>query len=185
MFAVYSSLETFICQFHLWLAGDTKGLLVLLPFPRWRMANMLFTTLIFLFISNQISNATGELTDWLCGKAPKSSGSKKPVATSNGNGHSAGAGGGGVYIPLAQVDVSETAANGHGNGDIAQSGLSHEGDAAGDALPAPVPQRPNRFTQALKSLPARCMFIMGIIWVINILYPIAHPSQGHLMPLHH
>lgn len=97
-----SSLETFICQFHLWLAGDTKGLLVLLPWPRLRILNMVFTTLIFLFVSNQIAVSTGQLTDWICGKAPKKQAVALPSSTVDG----------GQYVPLATMNPDSSAVDG-------------------------------------------------------------------------
>jgi hypothetical protein len=38
------SLETFIIQSHLWLAGDTRGILVIIPGVKWRPANLMLTT---------------------------------------------------------------------------------------------------------------------------------------------
>ncbi|KAI8071671.1 10 TM acyl transferase domain found in Cas1p-domain-containing protein [Gongronella butleri] len=67
------SLETFIGQFHMWLAGDTKGLLIVLPSSSWVIhstlgwyANLAVSTLIFVFISYYLSQTTGELTRWIC-----------------------------------------------------------------------------------------------------------------------
>ncbi|KAI0830580.1 O-acetyltransferase [Trametes gibbosa] len=60
------SLETFIIQYHLWLAGDTKGILVVLPGRHSRPLNLLLTTVIFVYVSHLVARATGELTKWIC-----------------------------------------------------------------------------------------------------------------------
>lgn len=77
------SLETFILQFHLWLAADTKGLLVVLP-PglNWRLLNTALTTLIFIFVSEKVSRATGVMTEAFVGKPKKPTGLPAPVSSS-------------------------------------------------------------------------------------------------------
>lgn len=65
------SLETFIIQFHLWLAGDTKGILVIIPGTEVRPYNFVLTTFIFIYVSDQVAWATGELTSWICDKPEK------------------------------------------------------------------------------------------------------------------
>jgi len=62
------SLETFILQYHLWLAADTKGILVLLPGTKWRALNFVLSTSIFIYVSHQVAWATGEITSWICGE---------------------------------------------------------------------------------------------------------------------
>jgi len=61
------SLETFIIQYHLWMAADTKGLLIVVPWTRWRILNMIVTTTIFVWLSNQVAQATTVMTTWICG----------------------------------------------------------------------------------------------------------------------
>ncbi|KAH0838245.1 10 TM acyl transferase domain found in Cas1p-domain-containing protein [Lanmaoa asiatica] len=62
------SLETFIIQYHLWLAADTKGILLLIPGTKWRALNFVLSTAIFIYISHQVAWATGEITGWICGE---------------------------------------------------------------------------------------------------------------------
>jgi len=80
------SLETFTLQFHIWMATDTKGLLDYGVFgadSRW--LNFIISTIVFVYASNGVANATGELTSWITGihrgargEAMKSSGQKAP-----------------------------------------------------------------------------------------------------------
>lgn len=165
VFTSLSSLETFICQFHLWLAGDTKGLLVLLPWPRLRFLNMVFTTLVFLFVSNQIATSTGHLTDWICGKVPKNAATTSAaIALPSGGGSSSA--GGAQYVPLSTM-----------NGDEVGSSTTVDG------MPE-IKHVPTTMEKLLASLPFRCAVTMGLIWLINLLYPTSHPPQGHLLPTH-
>ncbi|KAI7890174.1 10 TM acyl transferase domain found in Cas1p-domain-containing protein [Mucor mucedo] len=67
------SLETFIGQFHMWLAADTKGLLVVLPNASWVIkstvgwwTNLAVSSLVFFFVCYHLSQATGVLTRWIC-----------------------------------------------------------------------------------------------------------------------
>ncbi|KAI0660347.1 O-acetyltransferase [Cubamyces menziesii] len=63
------SLETFIIQYHLWLAGDTKGILKVIPGRHSRPLNLLLTTVVFVYVSHLVAKATGEITNWICGTA--------------------------------------------------------------------------------------------------------------------
>ncbi|KAJ8273333.1 hypothetical protein GJAV_G00100420 [Gymnothorax javanicus] len=53
------SLELFICQYHIWLAADTRGILVLIPGNP--MLNIIISTFIFVCVAHEISQITNEL----------------------------------------------------------------------------------------------------------------------------
>lgn len=63
------SLELFISQYHVWLAQDTKTLLVLLPgFPT---LNLIVTSFIFVCVAVEIKDITGALTSIAIPNEPK------------------------------------------------------------------------------------------------------------------
>ncbi|XP_060915826.1 N-acetylneuraminate 9-O-acetyltransferase [Labrus mixtus] len=53
------SLELFICQYHIWLAADTKGVLVLIPGNP--SLNIMVSTFIFVCVAHEISTITNDL----------------------------------------------------------------------------------------------------------------------------
>ncbi|XP_021415648.2 N-acetylneuraminate 9-O-acetyltransferase isoform X1 [Oncorhynchus mykiss] len=53
------SLELFICQYHIWLAADTKGILVLIPGNP--SLNIIISTFIFVCVAHEISLITNDL----------------------------------------------------------------------------------------------------------------------------
>ena len=56
------SLETFTLQFHIWLAADTKGVLIL-GFSRW--VDFIALTIMFLWISWHVGHATNDIVLWI------------------------------------------------------------------------------------------------------------------------
>ncbi|XP_048756375.2 N-acetylneuraminate 9-O-acetyltransferase-like isoform X1 [Ostrea edulis] len=64
------SLELFIAQYHIWLAADTYGVLVLMP--TYPVLNVIVTSFIFICASHEISKITGILTNYLVPKDGKS-----------------------------------------------------------------------------------------------------------------
>ncbi|XP_067685782.1 N-acetylneuraminate 9-O-acetyltransferase-like isoform X1 [Haliotis asinina] len=56
------SLELFISQYHIWLAADTHGVLVLIP--SYPVLNVILTSFIFICISHEISKITANLAKY-------------------------------------------------------------------------------------------------------------------------
>ncbi|KAG8890823.1 hypothetical protein FRB98_004868 [Tulasnella sp. 332] len=85
------SLETFIMQYHFWLAGDTKGILMVLPLgTSWRTLNMIVSTVGFIYVCHHVAEATGWLTNWVCGTPrkrmlPQPVVASTPARTTNGS----------------------------------------------------------------------------------------------------
>lgn len=57
------SLELFICQYHIWMAADTHGVLVLIP--RYPVLNVVITSFIYIVAAHEVS----VITKTLCGYA--------------------------------------------------------------------------------------------------------------------
>lgn len=60
------SLELFIGQYHIWLAADTKGMLVVLS-PAWPTLNLVVTSFVFVCVAHEINKLTGILTKHFLG----------------------------------------------------------------------------------------------------------------------
>ena len=66
------SLETFTLQYHIWLAADTKGVLSLgvldtLGLAPERWIEFYLLTVVFLWVSSSVADATVVLTEWIVG----------------------------------------------------------------------------------------------------------------------
>lgn len=175
------SLETFIIQYHLWLAGDTKGILLVIPGTKWRPLNMVFTTIMFIYVSHHVARATGELTKWICDE-PKPASTLPPPANA----------------PIPPELASSSNAEEHDIIFEAPDGLELpvRKDDAGDEHP-PEPDTPVRLPRrwmdrlAESSAPhtsagglhlwygdeewrpgvkSKLLMILGLTWILNILW---------------
>ena len=61
--------QLFIAQYHIWLAADTYGVLVLMP--TYPVLNVIVTSFIFICASHEISKITAVLTNYLVPKEGK------------------------------------------------------------------------------------------------------------------
>ena len=55
--------QLFIAQYHIWLAADTHGVLVLVP--RYPMINLIVTTFIFVCVAHEIHVVTAKLVPYV------------------------------------------------------------------------------------------------------------------------
>lgn len=67
--SVFIWFQLFIAQYHIWLAADTYGVLVLMP--TYPVLNVILTSFIFICASHEISKITGILTNYLVPKEGK------------------------------------------------------------------------------------------------------------------
>ncbi|KAK7468812.1 hypothetical protein VKT23_003312 [Stygiomarasmius scandens] len=77
------SLETFIIQYHLWLAADTKGILLVLPGTFWRPLNFVVTSIMFVYVSDQVARATGNIVTIICSDDSKSKPQALPTSSTS------------------------------------------------------------------------------------------------------
>ena len=104
------SLETFIIQYHLWMAADTQGLLIVIPWTRWRILNMIVTTTIFVWLSNQVAQATTVMTTWICGIGKGSEPPSLPTHNVNANANANAGASGSVGSPNLLTPSGRTTA---------------------------------------------------------------------------
>jgi len=167
------SLETFIIQYHLWMAADTKGLLIVIPWTRWRLTNMMVTTTIFIYLSHQVAQATTVITAWICGSSKGSSDLPVHGAANGSASTSTAAQGerGPETIPL-----------------VSQDGNRKEEDRSQLPIEPDTPARPHRWVDRLaegsSSMPleaakdrwrpgivAKVLIAVGVMWVLNMAWP--------------
>ncbi|KAM0747163.1 Cas1p-domain-containing protein [Meredithblackwellia eburnea MCA 4105] len=153
------SLETFIIQFHLFIAGDTRGIIMMIPGGAWlRPLNFAITSIVFVFVSDQTAKATGSLTEWICA-VPKPNTARPPPASG---------GGGGEYVALSTTgdgpgeagEKPDTAAMMGGGG-----GGSRGGFGGAEGLWNKVAG------WAERDLRIRFAFFFVGLWVLNEIYP--------------
>ena len=176
------SLETFIIQYHFWLAGDTKGVLLVIPGTRWRPVNFVLTSIMFVYVSHRVAQATGEITTWICG------GARKSLPTTNPN---VGAG--------AQSPSTSTSRRAGNTSEVNQESIplttqnEHKGTNGHEHSPEPdTPVRPTRRwvdrladdasfspqgfnswynkTEWKLGLKTKLGVGLGVMWFVNILW---------------
>ena len=169
------SLETFIVQFHFWLAGDSKGVLLVIPGTQWRPVNFVLTSIMFIYLCDRIAYATGEITNKICSVRPRDLPPPVTAALSNDVADQDASEGQEVTIPLLTVN--------DGRKDEAGNPIPMEPDtpirprwvdrlAASSSQPSTKPglwkwidDRGLTFQMA-----AKLGFFMVIIWLFNIFW---------------
>ncbi|KAG8976519.1 hypothetical protein FRB90_009150 [Tulasnella sp. 427] len=153
------SLETFIMQYHFWLAADTRGILMVLPLgTAWRTLNMIVSTVGFIYVCHHVAEATGWITNWVCGTPRKTR--IPPPVTQNTQANGRGA----ESIPLMPADQNGAPkANGSAktvvfDAETANGSPSHPSSASGANASRPsedVPQSPRGRPRWLERLAER------------------------------
>lgn len=186
------SLETFIIQYHFWLAGDTRGVLLVLPGTRWRPVNFVVTTVMFIFVSDQMARATTQITSWICGTTSKSlplpamasSSNTGPTSSSRPNTSSAPEGTTGhdtiISIPLLTPSNDNTHKEGESSSPLtSEPGTPRRTNRWVDRLAegSPQPSRTPGFRiwseESVEGYGVKTRLIIGfgLMWIVNILWP--------------
>ncbi|KAJ3572525.1 hypothetical protein NP233_g3032 [Leucocoprinus birnbaumii] len=127
MFVGRCSLELFIMQYHFWLAGDTKGVLMMIPGTKWRPVNFVLTSFAFVYLCHRVANATGEVTKIVCAEPQQ-----LPTVQVNG-------------VPLATLASSSPSGQaGAGQGTDSPSDLESGRKGMEESRPTPEPDTPIR-----------------------------------------
>jgi hypothetical protein len=156
------SLETFVIQFHFWLAGDTKGILVVVPGTRWRPINFIVTTVMFVYLSDRVACAVTQITNHICGN------SSSPARA--------------LPLPVtAPAPIPEE--HDVNNISMHMSPLPHNlKDASNPLLEPDTPVRPRRWVDRLADgtppqkqwtlgLKTKIFLFLSALWLLNLLWP--------------
>jgi len=170
-------------QFHIWLGGDTKGILVVIGPERWRWLSFVLGTVLFVFISWKISVVTGTITEWIMGSQKKVAPLPMPAivftAASVEDGEK------GEEIEMIEKTESPTSQALQASQASEASEPSQEESLPSEAsdeslLPAPVTASQTlTFTEKLvrvleiywQDLRIRIAIIFLTLWILNLLYP--------------
>ena len=147
------SLETFILQYHIWLAGDTKGILLVIPGTKWRPINFIITTLIFIYLSDRLAHATSHITNQICGGSPKT----LPISAAN----------------VARNERPSTMEQDQHAHVSEQPEASKEFVTPSDTVHSHiVPLRIQSLIEKYKSnVKARVLLIVLVMWLTNLMWP--------------
>ena len=156
------SLETFILQYHFWLAADTKGILLFIPGTRWRPINFVIGSTMFVWLSYKVAGATGEMTSWICGGKKKASQASAPPATAE-------------VIPLVVQNREEDVEK---RGDTRMEGNALDGsrwidrlaDGSSSTAGFRIVTGGSSWGEKL-TLPVKIALGIIVLWVINMSWP--------------
>jgi len=157
------SLETFVIQFHFWLAGDTKGILIVVPGTRWRPINFIVITVMFIYLSDRVSLAATQITNSICG------GSCSP----------------GRSLPLPVTAPAPIPEDRNADNEASMHNLKDE--AVNSLLESETPLQPRRWVDRLAEgtpqkgwtpgLKTQSLVFLGALWLLNMLWPYPYDSM--------
>ena len=157
------SLETFVIQFHFWLAGDTKGVLLVIPGTRWRPINFIVITVMFIYLSDRVAHAATQVTSYICGD------SSSPARA--------------LPLPVtAPAPIPEER-----NADNQASMHNHKDDTVNPLLEPDTPVRPRRWVDRLADgtppqkgwmpgLKIKSLVFLSVLWLLNMLWSYPYDS---------
>ncbi|KAF8640543.1 hypothetical protein AX17_000205 [Amanita inopinata Kibby_2008] len=150
------SLETFIIQYHIWLAGDTKGVLLIVPGTRWRPLNFIITTFVFIYLSDRLAHATTYITTQICG------GGSKPLPTSVANTPRDD-----VQFRAEPRSVHTTESSEPSKENSLPSSISRGREHVSRFIPSRIGSFIEKY---YSSVEARLLLIIFIMWILNLMW---------------
>ncbi|KIM48284.1 hypothetical protein M413DRAFT_440005 [Hebeloma cylindrosporum] len=171
------SLEAFIIQYHFWLAGDNKGVLLVVPGTRWRPLNIVVTGMTFLYLCDRVAYATGEITNAICATGTQEF-SLPTTATSSTIAQAALSEAQGIEMPIPVVShrVDDSARHETGNLLPIETATStgwvdaSEERTLETSSAGPL-QRRVAGRSSFVSLNAKIFRFLALLWLFNVLWP--------------
>lgn len=160
------SLETFVIQFHFWLAGDTKAILVVVPGTRWRPINFIITTVMFIYLSDRVAHAATQITNSICGGDSPARALPLPAT---------------APAPIIEEHTADSQEI-----SIPMTSLPHKDDVANSLRQPDTPIRPRRWvdrladgtpqTRWLPGLKIKILLFLCALWLLNMLWAYPYDS---------